>query len=281
MVVRFVLVHDEPFLLFAVHIGGDGDGAGVDFVRRVQIVQFAEAFQFTCADGGYVHEAERLVLSAEIFAERLVGGIGVHDRLRERRQLEFDFVDGRMERRMAAVVRPVGVDDADFGEGRIAFLLVAEILLAEGEIFGGHGHAEIFDHVLDLLFGELAEAVDDPDIRWPICLHFKRFGLVQRGLAGFDGIDEMLFDFVEIDGGNGLVKSVNRCGSKDRAFLLREELDALRGGVRPLVILAGEGFDGEELQSVHGGEGFVIDEIAVRLGEDGIFGDGRLAVRHA
>ena len=91
----------------------------------------------------------------------------------------------------------------------------------------------------------------------------------------------MLFDFVEIGCGNGCVKGVNCCGSKNRAFLLREKLDALRGGVRPLVILAREGFDGEKLQSVHGGEGFVIDEIAVRLGEDGIFGDGRLAVRHA
>ena len=247
MVVGLVLVHDEPFLLFAVHISGDGDGAGIDFVRSVQIIQLAEAFQFTCADGGYVHEAERLILPTKILAKRFISGIGVHDRLRERRQLEFDFVDGRMERRMAAVIRPVGVDDADFGEGRIAFLLIAEILLAEGEIFCGHGHAEFFHHVLNLLFRELTETINDSDVRWPIGLHFKRIWLVQRGLAGFDGINEMLFDFFKIGSGNGRVKGINRCGSENGAFLLSEELDALRGGIRPLVILAGEGFNGEKL----------------------------------
>ena len=179
------------------------------------------------------------------------------------------------------MIRPVSVDDADFGEGRIAFLLIAEVLLAEGEIFSGHRHAELFDHVLNLLFGELAETVDDGDIRRPVGFHFKRFGLVQRGLTGFDWIDQMFFDFFKIGGGNLRVKCVNRCGSEDRTFLLGEELDALRGRVRPLVILAGEGFDGEKLQAIHGGEGFVINEIAVRFGEDGVFGDFRLAVRHA
>ena len=44
-------------------------------------------------------------------------------------------------------------------------------------------------------------------------LHFKRFGLVQRGLTGFDWIDEVLFDFFKIGGGNLRVKCVNRCGS--------------------------------------------------------------------
>ena len=281
MVMRLVLVHDKPFLLFAVHIRRDGYGAGVDFVRRVQIVELAETFEFACTDCGYVHKAERLILSAKILAERLVGGIGVHDRLRERRQFEFDFVDSRVERCVAAMVRPIGVDDADFGERRIAFLLIAEILLAKGEIFGRHGHAELFHHILNLLFGELAEAVDDGDIRWPVGFHFKRFRLVQRGLTSFDWIDEMLFDFFKIGGGNLRIKCVNRCSSEDRAFFLGEELNALRGGIRPLVILAGEGFDGEKLQTIHGGEGFIIDEIAVWFGEDGVSGGLRLLVRHA
>ena len=57
MVVRLILVHDEPFLLFAIDICRDGDGAGVDFVRRVQIVELAEALELACADSGNVHEA--------------------------------------------------------------------------------------------------------------------------------------------------------------------------------------------------------------------------------
>ncbi len=57
--------------------------------------------------------------------------------------VEGDLLDFGEEGGVAAVVGPVGVQHPDFGDAGVAVFLVAEIGLAEGDIRGGHGKAEL------------------------------------------------------------------------------------------------------------------------------------------
>ncbi len=42
---------------------------------------------------------------------------------------------------MAAVVGPVGVEHLELGDAGVAFFLVAEVVLAKGDILRGHGES--------------------------------------------------------------------------------------------------------------------------------------------
>ena len=59
VVVRFVLEHQQPVLLLAVHLGGNVDGAGVDLLALVELGEKAAGFERLRADGRNVHERLR------------------------------------------------------------------------------------------------------------------------------------------------------------------------------------------------------------------------------
>src|SRR5699024_7690194 len=60
VVVGLVLEQEQPVLILAVHIALDLDGAGVDLVALVQVLQDAALFEGFGADGGHIHQATGL-----------------------------------------------------------------------------------------------------------------------------------------------------------------------------------------------------------------------------
>ena len=61
------------------------------------------------------------------------------------------------------MVRPVGVDHLDFGDGGLTLLLVAEVRLEHLDVVEVHGKASLGDERLQPRVVELGEAVDDLD----------------------------------------------------------------------------------------------------------------------
>ena len=130
----FVLEHQQPVLLLAVHLGGNVDRAGVDLLALVELGEKAAFLERLGADGRDVHErlgalgglleAVDLLARGEVAVIRILDG-GI---------LDADLVQMRRERRVAAVIGPVGVDDAHLGHGGVAVLFVAEIGLQGLEV---------------------------------------------------------------------------------------------------------------------------------------------------
>ena len=134
VVVGLVFEHQQPVLLLAVHLGGNVDRAGVDLLALVEFGEKAAFLERLGADGRDVHErlgalgglleAVDLLARGEVAVIRILDG-GI---------LDADLVQMRRERRVAAVIGPVGVDDAHLGHGGVAVLFVAEIGLQGLEV---------------------------------------------------------------------------------------------------------------------------------------------------
>ena len=134
VVVGLVFEHQQPVLLLAVHLGGNVDRAGVDLLALVELGEKAAFLERLGADGRDVHErlgalgglleAVDLLARGEVAVIRILDG-GI---------LDADLVQMRRERRVAAVIGPVGVDDAHLGHGGVAVLFVAEIGLQGLEV---------------------------------------------------------------------------------------------------------------------------------------------------
>ena len=134
VVVRLVFEHQQPVLLLAVHLGGNVDRAGVDLLALVELGEKAAFLERLGADGRDVHErlgALGGLLEAVDFLAR--GEVAVI-RILDGGILDADLIQMRRERRVAAVIGPVGVDDAHLGHGGVAVLFVAEIGLQGLEV---------------------------------------------------------------------------------------------------------------------------------------------------
>ena len=141
---------------------------------------------------------------------------------------------------MAAVVAPVGVDYAQLGHARVALFCIAEIVLAEGEVCKAHGKAHRFMIIAQRRLIPVDKTEDSRDVRRDVRLHIEGFRHRERRGAGFHRIDQVALDFLEL-----LVRDIaperNDARRRNlRTFALREQLDALRGGIRALVVLPGQ-----------------------------------------
>ena len=132
MVVRFIFEQQQPRFRDAVDVHVDLDRTGVDFFRFVQFVELTGLFQRAHRDGRDIHQADRLG-SGERFARGKIAVVGVLQELIFKRYV----VDHGQERRVTAVIGPVGIDHADLGDRGVA-LLRAEVLLAECDIVRVH-----------------------------------------------------------------------------------------------------------------------------------------------
>ena len=164
------------------------------------------------------------------------------------------------------MIRPVGVDDLDFGDGRIA-LLILEIPLAECDIRKIHGKVPLFDEGLERAFIEFGEALEHFNLRRGSHFHEQRASGVERGLTGFDGVDDVAFDGFDVVVAQIPGKHVDGRGTHGGTFPLAHQLDAFAGGLCALVELPRKIFDGEHARAI-GRRHVIGDHIALRLAED-------------
>ena len=188
MVVGLILEEEQPVLVLAVVVDGHLDGTGVDLLGLVELLELALFAQDLRGQRADVHEVHGL-RAADALA---VGEVFVISLLQEL-VLEGDFVDGGEERRMTAVVGPVGVDHTDLGDGRVA-VLGLEVLLAERDVVEVHGQAQVFDHVRQLFPALRDEPVQSLNGLRKLHLHGESLRQVHGSLTGFDRVDDVLLD---------------------------------------------------------------------------------------
>ena len=235
VVVSLVLEQEQPVLILAVDVTLDLDGAGVDLLRLVQILQDTLLLQLLGTNGGKVHHAAGLVLAAQLGAHRHVAVKG----LLHHSVIDLHIVQNGAEGGVAAVIGPVGVDHLDLGDGGVA-VLRAEVLLAELDIAQVHGQALFVDELLQALFVQLVEALQRGHSGGHGILHLQSsFGL-QRSLAGLHRVDDVLLDLCHLLLGQGTLQQVDTGRADQRALTLADELDALGGRIGALVELAGQ-----------------------------------------
>ena len=270
VVVRFVLEQEQPILLFAIHIHLHLDGAGVDFLGFVKVLQNPLGLEVLGADRANVHEAHRLAVAAELMADLQV----FVERLLHHGVIDCHIGETRAERRVAAVVRPIRVDDLDFGNRGVAVLSIGEILAAELCICQIHRQATVVDELLQLVVRVVAEAVDDLDWLRLGHGHAKRRAGVKTRLACLHRVDDVLLDGGDVRVAQVSGEHIHDGGTHGGAIALADELDAFAGGVGTLVELAGQEFGGEHhVILAHGGHRFG-GVIGLRLAEHG--GDARM-----
>ena len=262
VVVGLVLKEEQPVLVLAVDIDLHLDGAGVNLLGLVDIGHDAGLLEVLGADGAHVHEADGLGVATEFVAHLHVAVEGLlHHGVVDRHVVQ-DGAEGGV----AAVIGPVGVDHADLGDGGVA-ILIAEVLLAEGDVRLVHGKAALGNKGGKAGFVELAETVEHLDGLGLGGLHVQRLGQIERGDARLDGVHHVVLDGIN----GGLVQSardhIDLGGAHGGALALADELHALAGGVGALVKLARQEFDGKD-GAIACGE-LVVGHIDLGLAKDG------------
>ena len=270
MVVRLVLEHHEPVFLLAADVRLDLDAAGVDLLRFVEILEQALLAELLHADDREIHERDlarrRLAVDAVAILEVLI--VRGLQRRAEIAVLDIHHVDGRRERRVAAVVGPVGIDDAQLRDRRRAVLRVAEIRLAELQILEAHGEAHLVHERLQSGVVETVELLEHLDVRGRRHLHLERRGLLEGGLTALDLVDAVRLDLVKSLAIHIADDDDDARRADLGAFLGRHELHALRRRVCRHIVLAGQ-----VLHREHAGIGemrqlLLIDDVDGRLREN-------------
>ena len=266
MVVGFVLEQEQPVLHLAVYIALDLDGAGVDFLTLVKVFEDPALLERFRADRRAVHQGAVLFVTAGLGAQRHVPvKRSLHNGV-----VDLDIVKDGAEGRVPAVVAPVGVDDLDLGDGRVA-VLALEVILAEHDVGVIHRKAALDPERFKRLVVEGGEAGQRFNGRGDRKLHLERLALIQARFSRFNRVDDVLLDGGKVFGREIALQQIDPRAAHVGALALAQQLDALAGRVRPLVKLAGQ-----ILHRKDGGGGGqrVIGQINRRFAEnrrDGLF----------
>ena len=198
VVVGLIFEHQQPVLGFAVHRGGDMDGAGVDLLALVQLRQQAPLFQNLRADGGNVHQGLRplggLFLAVDLHPcgqIPLVGGLNG-------RVMNFHLVDVGGEGGVAAVVGPIGVYHPDLGDGGVPPLVIPEIALQKFQIVQIHGKTQLVPQSVQRGSVHGGEALHGPDGSGNIVFHPQGLRQLQRRLTALHRVDDVFLDGLDL-----------------------------------------------------------------------------------
>ena len=240
VIVRFVLEHEEPVLVLAVNVYLDANGACVYLLALVKVLQNTVLLELLRGEGGNIHQAEGLVVPAELVAVSLVFSVCISNV----GGLDIGVVDDGAECGVAAVVGPVGVYHADLGDSRVA-VLALEIILTELDIVVVHCQTVMYDKIRKLCIGLADESGQRFNGGGDSVLHFQSVVLVESALTGLNGVDEIVLDACELIIGDLSLEDVNLRVLHYRTLAGTEHLNALCSGIRALVELTRQELNGE------------------------------------
>ena len=94
------------------------------------------------------------------------------------------------------MVRPVGVNDANLSDGRVA-LLIGKVLLAEGEVSQVHSKAVRGNELLEAVLVKGVKALKNLYVSRLRNGNLEGLGQLKRSLASLNRVDQVI-----LDGGN-------------------------------------------------------------------------------
>ena len=126
------------------------------------------------------------------------------------------------------------------------------------------------DEVRQFVTAKFREAGQGPHLRGDVIADSEGLRHVQRCLPAFHGVDDVFFEFPDVPVRQRTIQGVDLGGADEGTLALRDDLDALGGGIRPLVKLAGQRLHGEDISA--GKLNGRRSGIQLRLGEDRLHG---------
>ncbi len=181
--------------------------------------------------------------------------------------VDLDVFENRAERGVAAMVGPIGVDHLNLGDGGVAMFLIAEVLLAEGDVSQIHGQSAISDKRSEFVLGKGAKPFDNLHVCGLGIVDLERVGELAARLARLDGVDDVVLDGVDILFGQITAEQVDLGAADGRTLACADQLDALSSAVGALVKLARQVLDRKDLLTLTQWD-FIGDIIGLRLTEN-------------
>ena len=179
------------------------------------------------------------------------------------------MVDRGQKGGMAAVIRPIGINHADFGQSGVpAFFL--EVGLTERNIIQVHCQSVLPDECLQLLPVPSDKAIQCGHGRRNFIVAHKGFGLFKGCFPGLHRVRNIFFNLFYLSFGKLSVQKVDLGRANRGPFLLGNDLDTLGGGIGSLVKLTGQILHGENGRSTRCIQ-FFADHIQLGLGKDRFF----------
>ena len=264
MVVGLVLEEEQPVFHLTLDFDLHLNSTCVDFLGFIELVKLTDLTQILCGKRTDVHQVDRLG-SAEFRSRCNIIVVGCL----QQRIFKLDGVDGGEERGVTAMVGPVGIDHADFGDGGVAVFFVFEVVAAEAQVVLIHGKTLFLDKCCQSIIVHGAETVESFNFGRDFVFDLQGFGLVHRSFTAFDRVDDILLDAGEILFGNRTLNDVNVRGVNVRTLTLGENLDTLSSGVCTLVKLTGQILNCENGCAGNAGQ-LIIGDVQLRFGEDNL-----------
>ena len=149
---------------------------------------------------------------------------------------------------MSAVIRPIGIDNADLRYGWIS-VLVLEVIPYHFQIFQIHGQAiglqEVFQFTVVL--DETVQRCDR--LRFRI-YGLQRFRNFQCRFSGFYRVNQEVLNLRQILAGQVTFQNVQHCGANRRSLIVSDEAQALFRRVGSLIELSRQVFHRDNQLSV-------------------------------
>ena len=146
--------------------------AGIVFFRNFHIFKLSVLFKILHSDYCHIHEADRLICTAGIHfcTHSLVIFKGFFEERCIRTVFNFDILKFCKEGCVAAVVRPVSVENADFCFNRVAAFSL-KIILKEYDISMIHSKAHLVAVCFNLFVIHLDKAFYNRNVGWLFNMH--------------------------------------------------------------------------------------------------------------
>ena len=237
----FIFKHQQPVLIFTIHVHCDFNRTCIDFFGFIQVIQLACLFENLCSDCAKIHQCYRLFLTACIDNLSVFEIVIIH--FTYVFIFNIDVFQNRIECCMTAMVAPVCIDDFDFRDSWITLFFILEIALQECDIRKIHRQSMSGKECSESCFIQSSESFQNLRKLWLIICFLDCFRLGKLCFTCFNRVDQSLSDLCLVFFTERTLDVVQACCTYRRSLLHRGKLNALRSGIRTLIKLTWQIFN--------------------------------------
>ena len=287
MIMSFVLEHQKPsffpiagisILIMSV-MNININRAGVIFLADFKVIKLSVLFKIFYADNSHIHKADRLIRTSgihfsshlRIILQRLL------EQIRIRAVLNLNIFQLGQERRVAAMVRPVSIQNTNFSFCRVAFF-TGKVTLQKFNIRKIHRKAHLLAVIFQSLVIPANKTINNRNIIRNLRHHLQSFrNRLVICQTAVNRINQITLDFFHIISRN--LSAQNNHFSTTNAGSLRQNLNrrshsgpkqiqTLFRAVRPLIILTRQIFPNNNSITVSNINPVIKNKITLRFAKN-------------